>query len=186
MLISETYRKLNHDLHTTHAGYGSHGGRYVSAILKLVAKYEADSILDYGCGKGEFSRALKYRSKIKRLEYDPAIRGKESASPADLVIALDVMEHIEPECLTDVIQHIHGLTGKCFYCSIAVRPSKKMLADGRNAHLIVQPGTWWLSQLYPFFHIIVFAEREDKLQYTFECVPRKAKANGTDQDIHRF
>jgi hypothetical protein len=36
---------------------------------------------------------------------------------------------------------------------IANRPAKKLLPDGRNAHLIQQPRDWWLPRLAQRFAI---------------------------------
>ena len=188
MLISEDYKRLNIELHKTHPGYGSHGGKYVNNVLKLAQKYGAKSVLDYGCGKGALSGSVKNHGRqarsLKVLEYDPCIKGKGTPQPADMVVAFDVMEHIEPECLDDVLAHIHSLTGKCFYCVIATRAAKKILSDGRNAHLIIRPPGWWLKQLNKLFEVALFAEREDDLQCAAECTPRRI--NGADQGIHRI
>ncbi len=67
----------------------------------------AQSVLDYGCGKGTLAEAVSFEIR----EYDPAIAGKdENPLPADLVICTDALEHIEPEYLDAVLVHIASLT----------------------------------------------------------------------------
>jgi 2-polyprenyl-3-methyl-5-hydroxy-6-metoxy-1,4-benzoquinol methylase len=63
--------------------------------------------------------------------------------PHDIVACTDVLEHIEPDCLDDVLKDIRRCTKKVAFLLIATRPAIKVLADGRNAHLIQQPYTWW-------------------------------------------
>jgi 2-polyprenyl-3-methyl-5-hydroxy-6-metoxy-1,4-benzoquinol methylase len=106
--------------------------------------------LDYGCGQGALGRALNQEIS----EYDPAIAGKDSSpQPADLVICTDVLEHIEPECLESVLDHLKSLTKEALFAVISTRPAKKTLADGRNAHLIIEPWSFWEEKLARRFRV---------------------------------
>jgi hypothetical protein len=67
--------------------------------------------------------------------------------PHDLVVCSDVLEHIEPDCLGDVLRHLYDLTKKALFVDVACRPAKKVLADGRNAHLIQRDPSAWLLYL---------------------------------------
>jgi hypothetical protein len=40
------------------------------------------------------------------------------------------------------------------YYTISCRLAAKILRDGRNAHLIVQPWRWWQTQLNQYFNIV--------------------------------
>lgn len=150
-LITDNYLELNKQLHETNKEYGVSGKRYALDIFKLAATLKTRDILDYGCGKSTLAMQLPYSIK----QYDPAIK-KFSAlpSPADIVVCTDVLEHIEPEYIDSVIQHLKDLTKKIGYFSIATRPAKKTLADGRNAHLIVEKSSWWLRKLLDHFNIM--------------------------------
>ena len=46
------------------------------------------------------------------------------------------MEHIEEEYLDEILIEISQITMKLCYFSIATVPAKKILSDGRNAHII--------------------------------------------------
>jgi hypothetical protein len=39
------------------------------------------------------------------------------------------------------------VTKRCLFAVISTRPAKKFLADGRNAHLIVEPYPFWEERL---------------------------------------
>jgi len=69
------------------------------------------------------------------------------------VICTDVMEHIEPECLDDVIDDLKRVTNIVLVVNIALRPAKKTLADGRNAHLIVKDIEWWMGKFLKYFDL---------------------------------
>ena len=153
MLISEDYRDLNAKLHKNQPAYGvtgkMKGGRPVvnTEIIGMVKaaalRFGAKSILDYGCGKGMVGHLIGGEFDV--AGYDPAIPGKEGPpEPADLVCCLDVLEHIEPECLVSVLDHIKALARKAVVLEIAMLPAKKVLADGRNAHLIVENQKFWV------------------------------------------
>lgn len=43
-----------------------------------------------------------------------------------------VLEHIEPECLEQVLDHLQRLTRKIALLNIVTRPANKVLADGHN------------------------------------------------------
>jgi uncharacterized Rossmann fold enzyme len=149
-LISAAYREMNTQLHSTRLDYGVGGGRHAPTVLKLAQSISTTSVLDYGCGKGYLSRAMPFPI----WEYDPAIPGKdEAARPADLVVCLDVLEHIEPDKLLFVLDDLRRVTRKVGYFIIHTGPSSKTLADGRNAHLIQQHKQWWLNRLQKFFAI---------------------------------
>jgi hypothetical protein len=110
-------------------------------------------VLDYGCGQGSLARAIGDRVK----EYDPAIPEKAAApAPADLVVCTDVLEHIEPDCLAHVLDHLRDLTLKACFVVIATRPAMKFLADGRNAHLIIETDAFWRKQLDMRFRTVSF------------------------------
>lgn len=150
-LISPKYREMQQILHDSPRGYGGRGDKWAETVLAVARAYEATSILDYGCGQGTLKRALlgMAGTSIFRIdEYDPAIPGKdEPPSFADLVNCTDVLEHIEPERLDKVLAHLRLLARKAVFAVISLKDSNKLLADGRNAHLIIRPSTWWRRRL---------------------------------------
>lgn len=148
-LISPEYLRQQQLLHAAPKGYGGKGDKWAETVLHLVKVHGATSVLDYGCGQGTLAKALhRLVPALDVREYDPAIAGKDARpASADLVVCTDVIEHIEPERLSDVLKHLAQLTQKALFLVIATRPASKTLADGRNAHLIVEDGEWWANRL---------------------------------------
>lgn len=149
-LISPEYARLNAELHTSEPEYGIGGSQWGFDVLDILERHGLKSVLDYGCGKGELARFLRDRHV---LEYDPAIEGKAHAGHADLVVCTDVLEHIEPGCLDAVLAHLKDCTDRRLFFNIATRPALKVLADGRNAHLLVKSPDWWRERLQEHFVI---------------------------------
>lgn len=163
-LISESYREQNIQLHQDHAAYGTKAHRYVKAVANLIVATGLRRVLDYGCGKGVLKPALeKLLPTVRVAEYDPAIAGKDSdPDPQDLVVVFDVMEHIEPDLLDNVLSHVQSKTITAALFLISNVPAKKVLPDGRNAHLIVEDKVWWEAKLSAYFDVkeVVDAEVE--------------------------
>lgn len=113
-------------------------------------KWKPTSAIDYGCGKGVILEHLRTKyANTSWYGYDPAVVGMESISKSefDCVFSNDVLEHIEPDCLTDVLQHIDKLANKYIWLRIDTLPARKFFDDGRNAHLIIQDKDWWLENI---------------------------------------
>lgn len=148
MLITPAYQSLQHQFHKERADYGCNAHRWADHIAELAQKLGTRDVLDYGAGKGTLAKNLPFPIQ----QYDPAIQEFASApQPANLVACLDVLEHIEPECLEAVLNDLQRLAKQALFVEIATRPAKKDLPDGRNAHLIQMHGNWWLAQLLPRF-----------------------------------
>jgi hypothetical protein len=148
--ISKEYIKLNSTLHNTNPTYGVSVLGHIDKIKKIYEVTESKSLLDYGCGKGLLAKNLEFPI----WEYDPAIEGKDSPPrPADLVVCVDVLEHIEPDYLNSVLNDIARCIKKVGYLVINTQPAKKFLADGRNTHLIQQNKDWWIEKLSKIFVI---------------------------------
>lgn len=136
-----------------------HSPRVYMAASQIARKYGECSVLDYGCGPGQLLKGIQDHFQplpgVEYREYDPAIDEKSKMpEPADLVVCTDVLEHIEPQCLQTVLGHIASLTGKLAIINVSTREAYKNLPDGRNAHLIVQPTSWWESWLRRYFVIL--------------------------------
>jgi 2-polyprenyl-3-methyl-5-hydroxy-6-metoxy-1,4-benzoquinol methylase len=140
-LISEEYRKVLEKTHQT-TQWGTQGDMHNAFVSAL----GFDDVLDYGCGKG----ALKVNKR-----YDPAIAEYAAdPEPADLVVSFGVLEHVEPECLDDVLAHMASKTKKLCYMTIApARKDKLILSDGRNAHLIQEDMQWWVDRVSKHFKV---------------------------------
>lgn len=167
MLISPDYAALNRDLHTTGIyGIGSH--KWAPVVDEVAMQCEARTVLDYGCGQGTLKPALGERP-YQVLEYDPAIAGKETRPiRADVVACCDVLEHVEPGCLYAVLDDIRNIARAGVFLVVSTVPAKKTLADGRNAHLIVEPSWWWLPKIISRWNLQMFRELDRK----FVCIGR--------------
>jgi len=144
MLISESYLKQNTALHNSAPHYGAGGWTWIGPILKFMEQSGSKTLLDYGAGKGTLAHWLP--SEVPIVNYDPVTFPTDPA-PQDFVSCLDVMEHIEPDLLPAVLDHIRSKTLKAGLFVISLRPAKKVLDDGRNAHLIVKNVEWWTTRL---------------------------------------
>jgi len=144
VLITDTYRELNARLHKDRPDYGTSGQRYAHIVRYLCERFDTRDVLDYGCGKRTLERALGFSI----ANYDPCIEGLDkSPEEHDIVACTDVLEHIEPDCLDEVLKDIRRCTKKSAFLLIATRPAVKTLADGRNAHLIQEGQGWWKERL---------------------------------------
>lgn len=148
-LISREYLGMQRILHASPRGYGGRGNKWAGIILQVAIEHDAGSILDYGCGQGTLAAALRLHAQHLRIaEYDPAIPEKAALPEfADVVSVTDVLEHIEPERLGRVLEHIKALSRKAVFCVISTKTSNKTLPDGRNAHLIIESPQWWKARL---------------------------------------
>ncbi len=161
-LISESQIHLNADLHKTDKNFGARddgagtAANLAKALIQLNTHNLCNTFLDYGTGKGLLIKRLKEElpSNINVKGYDPAVKQFRSkpSSPVDVVSCLDVLEHIELNNIDAVLQDIRDLTFRMCYLVIDLQPAVKILADGRNAHILLAPQDWWInriSQLFP-------------------------------------
>ncbi len=159
-MISEEYRKLNAEMHDKKPLYGTTGGGYSQQIMALAMSLQTQDVLDYGCGKSTLANNLPFAIK----QYDPAIpKYATLPEPADVVVCTDVLEHIEPEFLGEVLDHLKVLTKRKGFFLISTVAAEKHLSDGRNAHLIIEDARWWLNALWDKFKIVGFQDLNDGL-----------------------
>jgi hypothetical protein len=154
LTISPAYLEQQKALHLD-PDYGVASVAFAPLVKEVMGAFKARSISDYGAGKQNLLKALNNLgvSGFGYFPYDPAFPEYGEPRPADLVCCIDVLEHIEPEFVEAVIAELHGITPKVGMFSIATMPAKKVLADGRNAHLIQRPSSWWLPRLCEHFEI---------------------------------
>jgi SAM-dependent methyltransferase len=129
--------------------------KHAETIGKLVNALGAESILDYGCGKGHQYHKDKlhevYFNGIIPELYDIGVP-EYSTIPEDkfdAVICTDVMEHIPEEELDEVIKQIYSKANKFVYFGICTRLAEKTLPNGENAHCTVKPLEWWQAKINP-------------------------------------
>lgn len=121
----------------------------------MIDLMEVDELLDYGCGhRLSLRETLKPTRAIRYQAYDPAVpEYSGEPEPSEMVVCIDVLEHIEPELLDNVLDHLESLTKRVLFATIATGPAGKNLPDGRNAHLIQKPSEWWIPKFVERFKL---------------------------------
>jgi len=124
-------------------------------VSQIIERMEVSHLLDYGCGaQTNLAKHLKVTRKLMYQAYDPGVpRFSKLPVPAQMVACIDVLEHIEPDLIDNVLDDLKRLTEGILFATITVVPAFKTLADGRNAHLIVQPMSWWLPKFWDRWEI---------------------------------
>lgn len=156
MLLTETYRSLNAQLHAKRPRYGNYGDRHAPEVVTIMRLLGIKTVLDYGCGKARLAAALaKIAPDFKVTNYDPAIEAyADHPAPADMVVCTDVLEHVEPECLKAVLDDLTALAQKAVYLVICTTPdNSKKLPDGTNPHRSVFPASFWVKELAKRFKL---------------------------------
>ena len=149
--ISPAYLAEQQLLHKN-PGYGVASVHVAPFVARVIQRMDARSLSDYGAGKCRLQLALQELGiEIDYRPYDPAYPAYGAPQPADLVTCIDVLEHVEPECLDAVLQDLARITVRLGFFTVHTGPALKFLSDGRNAHLIQRPMAWWVNQLEKYF-----------------------------------
>lgn len=161
MLISEDYRAQQKHLHDT-TEYGTASAQYAPMVAKLIDQHGIQTLLDYGAGSRlTLIRTISEKRLCKKpfdyIPYEPAIpEYADEPKPAEMVACIDVLEHIEPDLLDNVLNDLKRVTEKVGLFTVSCVPAAKTLPDGRNAHLIQEPPEWWLPKITDRFTLQTF------------------------------
>jgi len=140
--------------------YGSTGyQKHISEYVRWTAK-PGDKILDMGCGRGVAVDYLR-QNKCSIFGVDITLVGVKSSvnestfskmfteaplwalpfkdNEFDYTFSADVLEHIPPELIPDVIAEIYRVTSKQTLHVVSTQPS----GCKEGLHLTVKPVNWW-------------------------------------------
>lgn len=161
MLISPEYRDQQRQMHETTL-YGVASAEYAPMVAKVIDSHGVKTLLDYGAGSRltlirTINEKRLAKSAFNYIPYEPAIpQYAKAPEPAEMVACIDVLEHIEPECLFEVLDDLKRLTLRVGLFTVSCVPAGKTLPDGRNAHLIQEPPEWWLPKITDRFCLQTF------------------------------
>ena len=156
-LITDDYLSTIKQVHKDANGWGvTAAGKSYWKIKSAINFVKPATLLDYGAGAGRLKERLsKDFPDLRVYEYEPA-RDEVSGPgyPSDLVVCIDVLEHIEPECLKEVLIDLQRCVLNKGYITVAMYKASRILPDGRNAHLIIKDLQWWKKVLSVYFSIV--------------------------------
>lgn len=151
-LITEEYREMQAELHKN-PEYGVASKFYAPIVDQVIGEYQIKELLDYGAGKCRLRDSLTH--EVKYTPYEPSNpEWSNTPEPCELVTCIDVLEHIEPELLDNVLDDLKRCVLKYGLFTIHTGAAVKILPDGRNAHLTQEPWEWWQVKLLNRFNII--------------------------------
>jgi hypothetical protein len=157
-LISENYRMMQTELHRN-PNYGVASVEYAPLVADVMQKVGTRELLDYGAGKGRLGATLEdmFDEPFTIHHYDPAIpQWCAPPEPCRFVACIDVLEHIEPNLIDNVLDDLKRVTAAVGVFTVHTGPAAKVLLDGRNAHLIHKPAAWWLPKFMDRFELAQF------------------------------
>ncbi len=152
-MITDEYKKQLQELHRKKKF--SNGLVKYPDVKNFIELYQPTSLLDYGCSQGNLIKQLKIDFPNIDIDgFDPSVPEFEVIKKQlyDCIISNDVIEHIEPEVLDQTLKQMQELFKNYAWFIIACYPAKKLLPDGRNAHLIVESDEWWLNKIKNIFN----------------------------------
>ena len=141
----EEYKKYHAELNTNYPG--NNLKPQLHHIKDLVKDTKAESLLDFGCGKGLQYTKYNHHEDLGIMPalYDPAVPEYDTLpdGPFDGIISTDVMEHIPKEQIPETFDKIFSRANKFVFLGIATAPANAILPNGDNAHCTVEPISWW-------------------------------------------
>mgnify|MGYP003151775866 FL=1 len=157
-LISPEYQAQIEKLHQRKPWGGAVRGK-AQMLHKHMLMSGAKSMLDYGCGRSDLRKELEatYGTYPYILnEYEPGLPELADDPPvSDAVISFDVLEHVEPDKVDNVIKHIHDKCNMWTFHKICLRAATGVFpVSGQNLHLTIKPGFWWLQKFEPYFEFL--------------------------------
>ena len=133
----------------------------LARIKSLVERTGADTILDYGCGKGQqyepreitddagevSPSVIDYWGIGEVVCYDPCYEPYSTLPQGkfDGVICTDVLEHCPEQDLPWIIDELFSYATRFVFANVACFPARKRLPNGENAHCTIQPVAWWVD-----------------------------------------
>lgn len=157
MLITEEYRKEQAKLHEN-PNYGVASVSFAPLVAKIINQFGVNNVLDYGAGKCRLAKTIANDHLVNRpvtfYGYEPSNPDlADTPDPCEMVCCIDVLEHIEPELIDNVLDDLQRVTESIGFFTIHTGPAVKTLSDGRNAHLIQEGMLWWITKLNSRFDI---------------------------------
>ena len=159
------YKLSNGKIRTSDEAYNGKSTLIFAKLIKeIISKNKINNMLDYGCGKGFFYKNPSNQNglQIESLEnywginidlYDPCFEENSNLDENkyfDLLICIDVLEHIPTEDIYWVLEKLLTKAKKYLFINVACHPAIALLPNGKNAHVNIQPPKWWHEKLLNF------------------------------------
>lgn len=166
--------------------------RHAVPIKLLIDKHQAQTLLDYGSGKGHqygpmnvqlpdgtrFQSIPHYWNINELYCYDPGHEPfqKQPTGQYDGVICTDVLEHCPEDDMPWIVGELFSLARKFVYANVACYPARAHLNNGENAHCTIRDVAWWSS-------LVTHAARQfPTVRYTF-LFDRPVSTPGGGQEL---
>ena len=136
------------------------GELFAEHFIEIANPQLSDVIVDFGCGTGRGGQKIANltRCEVQLVDFADNCRDEGNDLPftlADLTKPIgvsgnigyctDVMEHIPPEDVSDVIRNIMDCVDSCYF-KIALFDDSMGKLIGHPLHLSVFPSEWWQSK----------------------------------------
>jgi hypothetical protein len=154
----ELYR-LTHETYPKHfVGFSIKD--HIHEIGGLIKYSNITTCIDYGCGKALAWKKYNLRKLWQLREvtlFDPGVAefAMKPTEPADIVLCVDVLEHVPKEAVDEVLGDLEQLAKKVIFLTISTRPASKKLVDGSNAHATVKPVDWWQAKINQLNKLVI-------------------------------
>mmetsp|Transcript_27472 Transcript_27472/g.60030 ORF Transcript_27472/g.60030 Transcript_27472/m.60030 type:complete len:326 (-) Transcript_27472:548-1525(-) len=163
---STSYQEL-YDKTWTQGGYPSQSCWGCRFAVDVVEKMKFHTLLDAGTGNGALVRLMREHGKSAwGIELSRAVLEKECPdmlakgyvepgiltnlpyedSSFDVVFSADVLEHIHPEEVDNVVKELIRVSRRNIFMSISLKGHTKLTGDDNaeaHRHTMLRPRTWW-------------------------------------------
>ena len=164
--------------------------KYLVPIKEMISATGAQTIMDYGCGKGQQYEMGPLQDQNGRFmaknvqdfwgvseirRYDPGVPAFDTypTEQFDGVISTDVLEHIPRQDVFWVIEEMVAKATKFVFANIACYPALALLPNGLNAHVTVEHPRWWAGLFE------AAARHKGDLKIKLVCVGDAINADGS-------